>query len=275
MDNIEVNDTALRYELRGRVGPIVVMIHEMGGMIENWDMVVPRFADRFRVLRYDMRGCGLSSKAPGDLSLELLSDDLLALLDALDLNEPVNLAACALGAATAFTFAARFPQRTSSLVVMSPAIDMKPEDRCSRRAMLDNVLREGMGAIVDGAMASGYPPVLRERDPERFHAFRARWLGNDPASFAAHYRLLIDMDIAHYLPRIKCPVLGIGGTLDVFRSPDYVRHVMRDIPDVEFLTIETSHHQTVQTPEEIADAIHEFVERRVLKPAARSTEALP
>ena len=75
---------------------------------------------------------------------------------------------------------------------MSPAIDMKPEDRPSRRAMLEKVLRDGMKSIVAGAMASGYPPELRERDPERFRAFRARWLGNDPDSFVAHYRLLID-----------------------------------------------------------------------------------
>ena len=229
MNYIEVNGTSLRYDLRGTSGPILVMIHEMGGMIENWDRVMPRFAQGFRVLRYDTRGCGLSEKVRGELSVELLSDDLLALLDALDLKEPAALAG---------------------------------------RAMLENVLRDGMRSIVEGAMASGYPPVLRERDPERFRAFRARWLGNDPYSFVAHYRLLIDMDIAHHVKAMQCPALGIGGTLDVFRSPEYVRNIMHPIPGVEFVTIETSHHQTVETPEEIAEAIHAFLKRRVLSMAA-------
>ncbi|WP_309085757.1 alpha/beta hydrolase [Chelativorans sp.] len=264
MDYIEVNGTSLRYHLHGTSGPILVMIHEMGGLIENWDEVMPRFYDGFRVLRYDARGCGLSEKVRGELSVELLSDDLLALLDALDLKEPVALAACALGAATAFAFAARFPERTSAVIAMSPAIDMKPEDRPARRAMLENVLRDGMKSIVDGAMASGYPPELRARNPERFRAFRARWLGNDPASFVAQYRLLIDMDIEQFVKAVQCPALGIGGTLDVFRSPEYVRRVMSPIPDVDFVTIETSHHQTVETPEEIAEAIHTFLTRRVL-----------
>ncbi len=268
MNYIEVNGTSLRYDLHGTNGPILVMIHEMGGMIENWDQVMPRFAQGFRVLRYDTRGCGLSEKVRNELSVELLSDDLLALLDALGLKEPAALAGCALGAATAFAFAARFPERTSAVIAMSPAIDMKPEDRPNRRAMLENVLRDGMKSIVEGAMASGYPPVLRERDPERFRAFRARWLGNDPDSFVAHYRLLIDMDIAHYVKAIQCPALGIGGTLDVFRSPEYVRNIMGPIPGVEFVTIETSHHQTVETPEEIAEAIHAFLKRRVLSIAA-------
>lgn len=261
MDYIEVNGTSLRYKLQGEEGPLLVFIHEMGGMIENWDLVAPRFEQGFRILRYDTRGCGLSAKVNGDLTVELLSDDLLALLDALGLDQPATLAGCALGAATAFAFAARFPQRTAAVIAMSPAIDMKPEDRPSRHAMLENVLRDGMPAIVDGAMASGYPPPMRDRDPERFRAFRARWLGNDPHSFVAHYRLLIDMDIRHYVQQIRCPTLGIGGTLDVFRSPEYVRQVMGGIPGVEFRTIETSHHQTVETPEEIAEAIHEFVGR--------------
>lgn len=268
MDYIDANGAALRYDLRGGSGPVLVMIHEMGGMIENWDEVMPHFADGFRVLRYDARGCGLSEKVAGDLTVELVSDDLLALLDALGLTEPVALAGCALGAATAFAFAARFPERTAAVIAMSPALDMKPEDRPGRRAMLDTVLRDGMRSIVDGAMASGYPPVLRERNPERFRAFRTRWLGNDPRSFAAQYRMLIDMDITGYLAAVRCPALGIGGTLDVFRSPDYVRRVMGVIPNVEFTTIETSHHQTVETPEEIAEAIHGFLQRHVVPLAA-------
>jgi 3-oxoadipate enol-lactonase len=266
MNYIEINGIALRYDLQGSAGPILVLIHEMGGMIENWDLVAPRFTDDFRVLRYDARGCGMSTKVRGHLSVENLSDDLLALLDALELKQPAVLAACALGAATAFAFAARFPERTSAVIVMSPAIDMKPEDRAPRRAMLETIQRDGMRAIADGALASGYPPVLRERDPERFRSFRARWLGNDPDSFIAHYNLLIDMDISAYVKAITCPTLGIAGTLDIFRSPEYVRNVMGTIPDVEFTVIETSHHQTVETPDEIADEIERFLKRRKIFP---------
>ena len=268
MDHIELNGTSLRYDICGVSGPPLVLIHEMGGMIENWDLVLPHLADRYSILRYDSRGCGLSAKIRGGLSVEMLSDDLAALLDAVGIREPVAIASCALGAATAFAFAARFPARTAAVIAMSPAIDMKPEDRPARHAMLENILRDGMAAIVDGAMASGYPETLRKRDPERFRAFRARWLGNDPDSFVAQYRLLIDMDIAHYVRQIKCPTLGIGGTLDIFRNPEYVRAVMGTITDVEFLTIETSHHQTVETPDEIGRAVRDFLDRHLFRSAA-------
>jgi 3-oxoadipate enol-lactonase len=263
MDFIEVNGTALRYDMRSGHGPVVVLIHEMGGTLDNWDLVVPDLPSDYRVLRYDARGAGLSEKVHGTLTVEDLADDLKALLEALGLDAPVAVVGCALGAATALCFAGRYPDRAAAVVAMSPAIDMKPEDRDSRRAMLEGVLREGMRAIVEGALASGYPQVLRDPDPERFRAFKARWLGNDPESFVANYRMLIDMDITDWLARIACPTLGICGTYDVFRPPEYVRRILSGLPDVEFVTLETSHHQHVQTPKDIAAAVSGFLRRKL------------
>ena len=83
MDFIEVNGTALRYELDGSGIHSMVLIHEMGGSLESWDLVAPRLADGRRVLRYDTRGAGLSEKLRGDLSIDTMVADLMALLDAL------------------------------------------------------------------------------------------------------------------------------------------------------------------------------------------------
>ena len=273
MKFIEVNGTALRYELQGKRGQILVLIHEMGGTVENWDLVLPLLDPTYRTLRYDSRGCGLSAKLTGEIDVVTLSDDLRALLDAEGIHEPVVVVGCALGAATALVFAARFPERTAGAVVMSPALDMKPEDRAPRLAMLTGVLRDGMKFIAEGALEAAYPAVLRERDPERFRDFRARWLGNDPASFAAHYRMLIDMDIQAELRAVRCPVLAICGTLDKFRSPAYVRAVLAPLPDVAFVEIETSHHQTVETPQEIAEAMQDFLARRLPASPAQGEHA--
>lgn len=259
MNAIEVNGTALRYEVRGAPGPTMVLIHEMGGTIENWDLVLPHLLPTFRVLRYDTRGCGLSAKIRGTLALDTLVEDLRALLDALAIDGKVFIAGCALGAATALAFAARFPARTAGVVVMSPALDMAPEDRSSRRAMLTTVVQGGMAAIAEGALAAGYPPLLRARDPERFRSFRARWLGNDPDSFVSHYNMLIDLNMEAEIARVQCPTLAICASLDRFRPPDYVRRTLAPITGVVFETIETSHHQTVATPDEIAGAMLRFV----------------
>ena len=63
MNFIEVNGTALRYELSGAGAITLVLIHEMGGTLESWDFVLPMLSPKRRVLRYDTRGAGLSEAA--------------------------------------------------------------------------------------------------------------------------------------------------------------------------------------------------------------------
>jgi 3-oxoadipate enol-lactonase len=264
MEFVELNGTGLRYELQGAGSggkTPIVLLHEMGGVLENWDEVVPALAADRPVLRYDFRGAGLSEKINGEVTVEMLGDDLLALLDHLAIREPVVLAGCAVGGAIALSFAGRFPERTAGVVAMSPAIDMQPEDRQSRLDMLGTVARGGMRAIMDGALSAGYPQVLRDPDPERFRRFSARWLANDPESFIATYKMLIDMNITADIAKIRCPALGVGGSLDSFRTPDYVKRIMGGIPGVEFTTIETGHHQTAATPELVAGVLREFLAR--------------
>jgi 3-oxoadipate enol-lactonase len=107
---IDANGVALRYELSGAGPRLLVLIHEMGGSLESWDLVLPYLTDRRRVLRYDVRGAGLSEKIRGTLAIDDAVDDLGALLDALDIGGPVAIAGCAVGAAIAVWRARRRPR---------------------------------------------------------------------------------------------------------------------------------------------------------------------
>ena len=60
MDFAEINGAGLRHELSGKGAKTLVLVHEMGGSLESWDEVAPKFAATRQVLRYDCRGAGLS-----------------------------------------------------------------------------------------------------------------------------------------------------------------------------------------------------------------------
>jgi len=258
MNFVEVNGTALRYELFGSGASTLVLIHEMGGTLESWDLVVPRFAAKRKVLRYDTRGAGLSQKVRGALTINTMADDLVALMDALGIAGKVALAGIAVGGAIALHTALRHPQRVAAVVVSSPAIGIAPDRRPALLTRVEKMEREGLHAVLD-TLDNGYPVELRG-DGERFAAFRARWLGSDPASFGAIYRMLISTDLQPELPRITCSALVTAGALDRVRLPHLVEPVARAIPGARYAVIETGHYAPVQTPELYARTIGEFLD---------------
>jgi 3-oxoadipate enol-lactonase len=125
-------------------------------------------------------------------------------------------------------------------------------------ARLAEIEAKGMGFAVEGSMQNGYPAELRD-NARRFANFRARWLGNDPASYATLYRMLTGTDLAEELTRLKCPVLVIGGELDRVRPAAVSEAIAKTIPSARYKALRTGHYMAVQTPELIADAISEFL----------------
>jgi 3-oxoadipate enol-lactonase len=258
MNWIEVNGTSLRYELSGSGKTTLVLVHEMGGMLDSWDRVLSGLNNVRQVLRYDTRGAGLSEKIDGRVTFDDMADDVAALLDALGIKGKVALAGTAVGAAIAIHFAVRHAARTGALVVTSPATGVAAD---RRQATLDRAAAaetHGMRALVEQSLANSYPPEVRH-DAEEFRKFRARWLANDPQSFAAINRMLADSTVTDELPRIDCPTLVVGCTHDKLRPPSAIEPMAKQIRNADYLEINSGHFAGVQTPGLISQAFHSFL----------------
>jgi 3-oxoadipate enol-lactonase len=258
MDFIELEGVALRYELTGKGDHTLVLVHEMGGSLDSWDDVAPRLAESRRVLRYDTRGAGLSQKVRGVLSLDTMADDIIALLDTLGVAGKVALAGIAVGGAIALHFAARYPDRASAVAVGSPATGIAPDRRVAALERVAKIEATGMAFAVEDSMLNGYAPELRG-DIGRFERYRARWLGNDPASYATIRRMLAAANMQDELTGLRGPVLVIGGSLDRVRPPPLAEAVARAIPGARYVEVRTGHYMAVQTPDLIANCIDEFL----------------
>jgi 3-oxoadipate enol-lactonase len=256
MPVVELGPATINYRLSGE-GPLVVLLHEIGGTIESWTPVADALAPRFRTLRYDQRGAGASSRIAGDFSLGAQVDDIGRLLDALDLRDPCHVAGVAIGAAFAIRFAVRNPGRVRSLVLACPApgVDAARVDYLKSRA--DAVEREGMTATVENSLANSYPPEVR-RDPAAFAAYRERFLANDPKSYAAINRAFAGFDVVPDLGAIKCPALVLAGLYDRLRPPAFVRGIAERIPGARYAEIDSGHVMPVQAPHALAGAMANF-----------------
>ena len=109
--------------------PTVVLVHGYPDSKEVWSEVAARLADRFHVVLYDVRGHGRST-APrplrGGFTLERLTDDFLAVIDAVSPGEPVHLVGHDWGSVQSWEFvtAARTEGRIASFTSMSgPSLD--------------------------------------------------------------------------------------------------------------------------------------------------------
>jgi 3-oxoadipate enol-lactonase len=258
MNWVEVNGTSLRYELSGGGPSTLVLIHEMGGTLDSWDQVLPAVNNGRRVLRYDTRGAGLSEKIKGGVSWDQMAGDLAGLLDAVGVTGKVSLAGIAVGAAIAVHFAVRYPARPGALVLHGPAVGVG-DDR--KQATLDRaatVEAGGMRGVVETSLANSYPPVVRHNQ-EMFAEFRARWLANDPESFAAINRMLATENIEHELAKIGCPALLTAGRHDGLRPSSIIEPMSRQVPGAQFLELNSGHFASVQTPGLVAQAIHSFL----------------
>jgi len=107
-------DARLYYEVAGEGQPFV-MIH--AGVADNrqWNNEFAYFANRFRVVRYDMRGYGKSEPVDGEFSH---LQDLTALLDHLHIDQPLILMGCSMGGGLAMDLALTQPSRVKALIMV-------------------------------------------------------------------------------------------------------------------------------------------------------------
>ncbi len=200
----------------------------------------------------------MSQKVRGVLSLDTMADDIIALLDTLGVAGKVALAGIAVGGAIALHFAARYPDRASAVAVGSPATGIAPDRRVAALERVAKIEATGMAFAVEDSMLNGYAPELRG-DIGRFERYRARWLGNDPASYATIWRMLAAANMQDELTGLRGPVLVIGGSLDRVRPPPLAEAVARAIPGARYVEVRTGHYMAVQTPDLIANCIDEFL----------------
>jgi 3-oxoadipate enol-lactonase len=258
MNWVEVNGTSLRCELTGSGKTTLVLVHEMGGTLESWDRVMPTLTNTRQVLRYDTRGAGQSEKLGGKVTWNEMADDIAALLDAHRITGKVAIAGTAVGAGIALHFAVRHSARTAVLVISSPALGVSGDRRQGTLDRAVAIEAKGMRSVVESSLANSYPPVVRH-DAEEFRRFRARWLANDPQSFAEISRMLAEENISDETARVACPTLLIGCRHDALRPPAAVEALAKQVPGAQYIEMNSGHFAAVQTPGLMAQAIHQFV----------------
>ncbi|HYF16984.1 MAG TPA: alpha/beta hydrolase [Ramlibacter sp.] len=251
---IAAGEATLRVRHRSGHGLPVFWLHEFGGTVESWSALWDLLPQAGPFVAHDLRGCGLSMKLRGRPTVQVHLDDLAFLIDRYAGSQPVALAGCALGAAVALGMAAARPGQVVGVIAMAPALGVTPEVAAALHARADRQEHAGMHEALEASMRASWPEALRE-PRATYEAYVARWLGNDPGSFAAGLRLIAGLDPLPWLPGVRCPVAVVAGTLDANRSPQEIERRLAGLPRVSHTVVEAGHFMTLQAPERLAPVV--------------------
>ncbi len=116
---LSVGDKTLAYLTTGK-GPVVIIVHGVGGHKEDWQGVARALAKTHRVYAIDMLGFGGSSKNGEDLSMPVQAHAIKTLLDHHHI-ERADLVGNSVGGWVTATVAATYPKRVGRLILIDVA----------------------------------------------------------------------------------------------------------------------------------------------------------
>ncbi len=277
----------VHYVDHGGTGPVMVLVHGLGGSHVNWVDVAPRLAERFHVYAIDLAGFGLTPPAGRRSTVQANQGLLHDFCEAVSPDEPVVLVGNSMGGLIVTLEAAAHPDRVAGAVLVDPALPLVDPAalnvftmqrlfipllpfvgtlamrRYFSRASAEQQLSQTLVAVCadpsvvsEASRAASLAMIeRRNRMPWRLSAFL-----DANRSIAAtlarrsRFESLVDA--------ITCPVLLIHGSEDRIVSPGSARWLAERRPEWTFEMLDgIGHVPQLEVPELFVDLVEEFLER--------------
>jgi pimeloyl-ACP methyl ester carboxylesterase len=279
------DDLEIHYEDMGDPSdPPVLLIMGLGAQLLLWrkGFCEQLVNQGYRVIRYDNRDVGLSSKlhgrrvggslipalarsfiglpSPSVYTLEHMADDAAALLDHLGIDR-AHVVGASMGGMIAQIFAARFPQRTAGLGIIfssnnsallpppAPkallALIKGPSPDSPREVIVENSVR--VSKIIG---SPGYPTPEEKLRAEAIEGYER---SHYPQGIARHFGAVLGSgSLRRFDRQIKAPTVVIHGRADILMRPSGGRAIASAIPNARLVLFDGMAHDL---PEALWDDI--------------------
>jgi 3-oxoadipate enol-lactonase len=260
----EINGAKIYYEVSGEGQPLV-MVHAGIANKAMWDDQFDFFAQKYKVVRYDMRGFGQSPPVAGDYQRH---EDIRALLDFLKIDH-AYLMGCSMGGGACMNFVLDYPDRADALIMVGSAPSGFSYDEWSpspldeemeaayQKGDMERVNELGMQVFVDGKgrTPDQVNPALRKKiyDMNMIALRNEKLMGTD---------VPLPTPAAKRIGELKLPVLIVIGDLDeeyIAKAADFMA---ANIPGARKIVMHgTAHLPNMEFPKEFNAHTQEFLAR--------------
>ena len=251
----------LNHRLEGpEDAPVLVLSNSLGTTLGMWDDQAPALRERFRLLRYDIRGHGDSPTPPGPYEIADLGRDVLSLMDGLGI-ERASFCGLSVGGMTGMWLGSERPERIDCLVLLCTSALLGPKALWDER--IETARTKGMDALVDGVLERWLTDSFRSENPDAVERVAGMLRRTDPEGYAGCCAAIRDMDLRDRLGSIKAPTLMVSATDDPATPPEHGEFIANSIPGARFEVVpEASHLANIERPEKITTLILDHLEAR-------------
>jgi 3-oxoadipate enol-lactonase len=247
-------------------GPAVLLIAGQGMTVDGWWSTIPVLARSFRVIAFDNRDTGGSTRSPWPYSVVQMAHDAVAVLDAAG-EQSAHVYGISLGSLVAQELALRFPDRVQALVLGASSAGgfaaYKPPPSSFAQTFLVRAGAMGPEEAEWAAVPYTYGDKTRRLHPDRIVADISHRVSSPPGPLAYLHQAaaVASHDAYGRLNQMIAPTLVVHGEQDIFVPPANALVLAERVPGAELrLWPDAGHLYTIDEPEADRD-IARFLRR--------------
>ena len=263
---VVVQGLRIHYQDNGpKDAPVLLLLHGFGSSLQTWDVWAQSLESKYRVIRLDLPGFGLTGPSPDQKYADL--DDVQAIArfaDHLGLTE-FSLLGHSMGGKIAWNFAAAYPKRVKRLVLMAPDGYSKPEDFGSKPYAMPSFMSAIKYCLPKFMVKKSIEPAffdaqeLQEDLLNRyFDMLRAPGVRQ---AIIDRANQTINTDPADRLKRITAPTLLLWGQTDQMIPSDNAKSYELVVPQYKTVVLpKQGHLMQEERPQEALLEVTQFLE---------------
>lgn len=211
-----------------------------------WSPLIGLLSDRFRLIRYDERGNGLSDWNVDDLSFDAFVRDLETVVNGFDLKR-FALLGISQGASFSIAYAVRHPERVSRLVLCGGYVQgwrrRSSETEIARREALYTLAQHGWGQDNPAFRQVFTSLFIPGGTPEQMQWFNdLQRVSTSPENAVRLFKIFGEIDVSEFLPRISVPTLVLHARGDARVPFEQGLALARAIPGARFVALDSDNH---------------------------------
>ncbi len=240
-------------------GPALFLIHGIGAARDAWRFMVPILSEHFTCITYDLRGHGASPLPDGEFELDDLVDDLECLRERLGI-EQAHFAGHSLGGMIGPAYARRYPDRVSTLGLLSTAAGRSDDDSAKVWGVVKAMQDNGIEATLQTLTSRWFTDGFIAGNPDLVERRLKQVVDTDPEVFMNVFRIYAGTEMAPWLHEITQPCLVLTGENDGGCNPRLNRFIAGELVNGELVVLPGYKHSIlVEAPEIVAGHLVRFI----------------